>query len=343
MLARDLKLLLYSEGTVAIKKVLSKYGYHSFQGNDNSEYLTFGFPNGDNPSSTVLYLDDRLSVKAYTRTGVTDIIDLLVYNKMQSIPVAISNVLSILGFEGGEESNMSWINDLKCDRTRHVEEEELLPQLDESVLNSYDKMGNWMFSEDGVSLNIMAEFEVGMDSTEGVITIPIRDETNRLVGVKGRHINVINGKKYSYLHKCKKTQVLYGLNKSRKYILKSKRVFVVEAEKGVMQLFSNKIKNCVSIGGHDLSTPQISKLERLGAEVVLCFDQDVGRKGDGSMDKSKKGFWYLLLKKFSKDTKISVLFDNEGLLKEKESPSDRVEVLKELHKKRLKFNGLRED
>ena len=341
----DFKLLLISEGAEAIKKVLKSYGYHSFQGNDNSEKLIFGFCDGNNQSSTVLYLDEKLRVTAYTRKdkGISDIIDLLVYNKMQSIPVAIQNCLSILGFEGGKESDMTWISTLKNTRGTHTEEEELLDELDESILDSYDKIGNWMFANDGISLEQMENFEIGMDSLDGIITIPIRDEQGRLVGVKGRHLEIISGKKYSYPHKCKKTQVLYGLNKSRENIIKSGKVFVVEAEKGVMQLFSNKIRNCVSIGGHDISYPQVSKLERLGVEVIVCFDQDVGRKEDGSFDKSKKGCWYSLLKKFSKDTKVSIMFDSSGLLKDKESPTDNISVIKEMYKNRIKLSGKRED
>lgn len=334
---------MYSDGAGAIKKVLSKYGYHSFQGNDNSEYLTFGMSDGDNQSSTVLYLDEQLRVKCYTRTGISDIIDLLTYNKMQSIPVAISNTLSILGFEGGESVNMDWIKDLKSTNTRHVEEEELLPKLDERVLDRYDKMGNWKFKNDGISLEVMAEFEIGMDSVNGVITIPIRDEQSRLVGVKGRHLTVVNGKKYNYLHKCKKTQVLYGLNKARDAILKSGKVFVVEAEKGVMQMFSVGIYNVVSIGGHDVSHPQLAKLERLGVEIIFAYDSDVGRSENGGFDKKKKGFWFSLLKKIGRDTKVSILFDSDGLLKDKESPSDNIGVMKKLYKNRLNFNGMREE
>ncbi len=62
----------------SIRKILEDLGMHHIQLHSN--YYTFGLPDGDNPTSTTLYLDD-LGVNEYTREkeNITDIIDLVVY------------------------------------------------------------------------------------------------------------------------------------------------------------------------------------------------------------------------------------------------------------------------
>ena len=78
-----------------------------------------------------------------------------------------------------------------------------------------------------------------------------------------------------YLEKCAKSKILFGLNKTLPYIKRLGVVYVVESEKGVMQLWSYGYKNAVSTGGKNISRHQLDMLIRLGVKIVFCFDKDV--------------------------------------------------------------------
>ena len=72
------------------------------------------------------------------------------------------------------------------------------------------------FYDDNISYETQAEFEIGLDVHSHRITIPIRDEFGRLVGIKGRRVwDVVDeyNPKYIYLHNCEKSKILYGLYK----------------------------------------------------------------------------------------------------------------------------------
>ena len=106
-----------------------------------------------------------------------------------------------------------------------------------------------MFKEDNIDYETQQEFEIGYDECSNRITIPIRDDLGNLVGIKGRYFyrNVpSNEEKYIYLEKCAKSQILYGLYKTINYIKSANRVFVVEAEKGVHQLYGQGYCEVVS-------------------------------------------------------------------------------------------------
>jgi DNA primase len=78
-----------------------------------------------------------------------------------------------------------------------------------------------------------------------------------------------------------------------------------------MQLWSMGIYNSVATGGKKISSQQIEKLTRLGVDLIFAFDKDVTRKEiEDITDRFIDGIniWYL--------------FDDKGILKEKESPSD---------------------
>jgi hypothetical protein len=98
---------------------------------------------------------------------------------------------------------------------------------------------------------------------------------------------------------------------------------VFESEKSVMQCWDYGVKNCVAIGGHELSNAQITDLETLGVEVILCFDNDInmvdicGITGKTLFQKTKL--------KFRTDVVVGYLQDSESVLSNKESFSDRMD------------------
>ena len=92
-----------------------------------------------------------------------------------------------------------------------------------------------------------------------------------------------------------------------------------------MQLWSYGDKNCVSTGGKTITRHQIDLLSRLCDKVILCLDKDVGE--DELINIADKFFGYI---------EVWTIDDKNGLLEEKESPSDdpkKWEVLKNCLKK----------
>jgi DNA primase len=107
---------------------------------------------------------------------------------------------------------------------------------------------------------------------------------------------------------------LYGLYKSIAYIKRKQRVFVVEAEKGVQQLFDAEYYETVGTGGTKISRGQINKLTRLCVPIIFVFDKDV------SKEELQK-----IADRFIDGTEIYAIIDTLGILNEKESPTDNIE------------------
>ncbi|WP_179198683.1 hypothetical protein [Paenibacillus amylolyticus] len=191
-----------------------------------------------------------------------------------------------------------------------------LRKIDESVLNMYISMPNWKFLEEGISCEAQKLFEVGYSLNDNCITIPIRDDLGSLVGVKGRttlDYEKLKISKYWYPVPTPKSLILYGLDKTYEHIKSTGRVYVFEAEKSVQKAWSCGVKNSVSIGGHELSETQVLKLERLGVEIVLAFDNNV------TSDEIKAE-----ARKFVLRDNIYCLFalKNTGVMGEKDAPID---------------------
>lgn len=338
----------------SIRKILEDLGMHHIQLHSN--YYTFGLPDGDNPTSTTLYLDD-LGVNAYTREkeNITDIIDLVVYvqkiNKSidnpnvwsgviwlcEELGIKLNNNASNYGRKIYESPFMKLKNNVKeimkslkneTDATVNI----LQPKLDENTLKAYLPWDNTEFYKDNISYQTQAEFELEIDVFSHRITIPIRDELGRLIGIKGRRVwDEIDeyNPKYIYLKQCRKSEILYGLDKTLPYIKEKDEVIVCESEKGVMQLWTYGFKNAVAIGCHNISKIQIEKIIRMNVNnVIIAYDKDVLQRE--------------LLEEYKKlcdFANVTCIVDIYNLLDEKESPMDRPEKWNILYKsRRYKFD-----
>ena len=93
----------------------------------------------------------------------------------------------------------------------------------------------------------------------------------------------------------------------------------MESEKGVMQLWTMGIYNCVATGGKKVSSQQIEKLTRLCVQVVFLFDKDV------TQDEINE-----LADRFISSVEIYTVIDDKEILNEKESPTDNPEKLMRL-------------
>lgn len=333
-----------------IEDILEALGMHHIK-YKNDKYITCGMPDGDRTNSTVIYTDN-LHVDAYTRNikdayGGSDIISLVSFVNGSYFTESIKWICDICGYDfHGKDAQSSkfasWIRDMwKVSKNKYEDDDEKLSPINEKVLKYYGHYVTDMFLNDGISYRTQYEFGLGYDLQHHMITIPIRDELNFLVGVKGRlHKKKVEEweSKYFYLHSCAKSKVLFGLNKTKSYIKEKNEVIVVESEKAVMQLWSMGIKNAVAISGHILSNAQAQKLTHLNVPIVIAYDQgaEIGR--DGKIDKS---YYPNEFNKFLENQELYVVYDkSRKILDEKESPSDDPVKWKELYDSyRFKVRG----
>lgn len=305
--------------------ILEKLGCHHIK--DKGDYLTCGNPDGDNNSSVTLYLNTNLTVVNYTRTLNTtkkshDIFDLAEFYLHINFFEAVKQLCDWCDLDYYKDWNEDLPESLRLtkmllelDNTINIEDDDApLKPIPEHILSYYYPYVNDMFKKDNISYTVQRLFEVGYDDYTNRITIPIRDELNNLVGVKGRLFKEQldeNDLKYLYIEPCNRSKILYGLNLALPYIQEKKCVYVVESEKGVMQLWTMGIYNCVATGGKKLSQTQIDMLSRLCVDIIFCFDKDVEQK---ELEE--------IAEKFIESINIYCLLDKDDVLEEKESPSD---------------------
>lgn len=351
--AEEIKNIILDDVSV-VSKILENLGMHHIQLHNN--YYTFGLLDGDNTASTSLYLDD-LGVKAYTRENekITDIIDLVLYvqriNKIVENPTVWTAVLWLCEELGINTNNnqssykpkiyqspftkfQKYIKEIMESFKTGIDKAviQLQPKLNENILMEYLDWDNTEFYKDNISYLTQTEFELGIDVFSHRITIPIRDELGRLIGIKGRRVWDIvdeNNPKYIYLKKCRKSEVLYGLDKTLPYIKEKDEVIICESEKGVMQLWTYGVKNSVAIGCHKISSIQLDKIIRINvSNIVIAFDKDV------SINELLEEY-----KKLCNFSNVTCIVDRFNLLEEKESPMDRQDKWNSLYKgRRYKFD-----
>ena len=302
--------------------ILSELGCHHIH--DRGDYYTCGNPDGDNPRSIVVYKNEYISCTNYTRqitkNGRTaDIFDLIVYVKNCSFAEAMKFICELAGLEYyGERKDLpESLQILRMLKDMNIgdegEDKNPIKPISEKILSYYIPNPNKMFDDDGISLNIQKEFEVGYCPCTNYITIPIRDSLGNLVGVKGRYFGNPDDyhMRYIYLEPCNKSKILYGYWQNKEYIKNSKFVYIVESEKAVQQLATMGIRSCVSTGGKTISRYQVEEITRTGCIPIFAFDQDVKE------DELKN-----IASMFMDGISVYAIIDGDGILDEKESPSD---------------------
>ena len=337
--AQTIKEYIYSNNKM--ETVLENLGMHHIQWHNRNEYITCGMPDGDNPSSTVVYCDNSfLMVKAYTRDivdpyGISDIISLVSFIKKTIFTQSINWLCELFGLDYYVESisddpTLGYFKTFDALMKPKTFLEIQLKPIPEETLKAYLPWDNTIFYEDHIEWETQAEFELGLDVFSHRITIPIRDEMGRLVGVKGRRAwDVVDqwNPKYIYLHQCAKSRICYGLYKTLPYIREKNEIIVCESEKGVMQLWSYGYRNCVAVGGHSISQQQQDLIIQSGAAtIIIAFDKDVDEE---TVRKEAENL--------SLYRRVEYILDFDNILDEKESPMDNPNKWIDLYEKNRKL------
>lgn len=313
--------------------ILEELDCHHIRKKDG--YIQCGNPDGDNISAVCVYENTNLTTVNYTRDisngrKSSDLISLVEFYRNDTFPQAIKWICDTVGLDYYTDPDDSLPESLKLTKllielqtNDNTEEKEIpLKPISENILKYYKPYVNDMFKDDGVDYGTQQEFEIGYDEESDRITIPIRDDLGNLVGVKGRYFyrEVPEGiNKFTYIEKCARSQILYGLYKTISFIKQSNRVFVVEAEKGVQQLWSAGFNESVSTGGKKISKNQIDKLTRLCVPIIFVFDKDV-----------EQSELEQIASRFIEEVEVYALIDKDNILSEKQSPTDDIQKFKQL-------------
>ena len=317
-----------------ITKILEELGCHHIRKKDG--YIQCANPDGDNVTAVCVYENTNLTTINYTRdisNGKnihTDLISLVEFYKNETFPYAVKWICDVLDIDYYSNLDEDLPKSLQLTKMlvemqsvdTEAETEKPLKPIPEKILSYFKPYVNDMFCEDGVGYDTQVEFEIGYDEFTNRITIPIRDDLGNLVGVKARYFYrqvPEDEQKFMYIEKCARSQILYGLYKTINFIKKAQRVFVVEAEKGVQQLYDKGYFEAVATGGSKISKNQIDKLTRLCVPIIFVFDKDITKE---ELDN--------IASRFIDGTEVYALIDTIGILNEKESPTDDISKFEQL-------------
>lgn len=306
-----------------ISDILSEIGCHHIV--DRGEYFTCGNRDGDNPRAIVVYKNEYIGCTNYTRQmtkngRAADIFDLVAYTENCSFAEAMKFVCNVAGIDYYGDYRAELPESLQIIKLLQAmsiggDEDDDAPvrPISEKILSYYLPYGNKMFEDDGISLDVQQEFEIGYDPQSGYITIPIRDSVGALCGCKGRYFGEPDDyhSKYTHIQKCSKGKILYGYWQNRNYIKNSQTLYIVESEKAVQQLATLGIRNAVATGGKTISKYQIELITRTGCSPIFAFDKDVDYeelRGIASM--------------FMDGITVYAIIDKDDILDEKQSPTD---------------------
>jgi len=182
--------------------------------------------------------------------------------------------------------------EVEASRVKSKRQKELPIEINDDFVKKCVKRRNSYFKNRGYTEEVLNLFEVGFapphdspwryDEFPARMTIPIRDETGKLVGLSGRIIkeNVECKCKYKIIPGSDKETVLYGLNVTLPYIEKKRSLILFEGFTDLWRAWDFGIKNTIAIMGKDLTLVQRNKILRLVHTVAIAVDNDKsGQKG----------------------------------------------------------------
>ena len=230
------------------------------------------------------------------------------------------------------------------DRYEVKRKEKELPQYMPHVLDCFVQTYPQEWLDDGISKKTMDRFNISYSISQNKIIIPHYDILGRLVGIRGRALNdweVENIGKYAPIqvegiwYKHPLSMNLYGLDRTYMDIRRNGVCYLFESEKSVLQMDGFSIPNCsAAVCGSNFNKYQLNILMKFCApsEIVICFDKE-------ELPGEEKYFNKLwnICQKYKQYCNFSFIYDREGLLNLKDSPTDKgEEVFLQLLKKRVR-------
>ena len=259
------------------------------------------------------------------------------YSDIYNVILDCSNFNPNIGFSAPSYKSL---RDIYGKKKAEVE----LAEYNTGALDAFIKAYPPEWLNDGISHEAMDKFNIRYSISQNKIIIPHLDINGRLIGIRGRALNeweVENVGKYMPVrleqtwYKHPLSMNLYGLYENQENIKRHRVCYIFESEKSCLQFESFNMPHCaVAVCGSTFNKYQLNILMKhcSPSEIVICFDNEE-IKGE------TKYFYklYNLCKKYNNYCKFSFIYDRQGLLNPKDSPSDHgEEVFKKLLERRVK-------
>lgn len=351
MVRHDKDLLKNTLDIEDIKKILYKLGAEYVEYNEDRNEITTNTicHNTSSGSHKLYYYPDEEDpiFKCYTGCSCTMDIYELVRRNFELKGVEMSFVSRVdwvaeqsgksFGFSFSTEDeykvneNFAWLE--KVSKKKKIERPDAITYSD-NILNVfeygyYDKS----FTSDNISIDAMKKFEIGFYSKENRVVIPHRHPLKgSIIGIRGRALNQWEVDRYKYLPLTVQKKMynfptycqLYGLWQNKKKIERIKKVVIFESEKSVLQCetFFPDDNFSVALMGRNISQYQIDMILDLGVEEVHIAMDKMFKENETVQEKRDKSFLLSLARRFTPFVRTYVLFDDEGLIEYKNSPSD---------------------
>lgn len=259
--------------------LLTHFGFEHINHRGNEIRFARDWQGGSNISIR-LKNNPYCCVSDWSRGVNTDVISYIIQEKSVDFRDVLQAAKRILGLSNDwrPQQRRSLFNgiydNLSC-KNREIR----VRTYDEAILDQYEKCGNTLWLNEGISLEAMRFYNVSFSPEDNAIVFPWRSPMGEIISVKAR----INEKvipegmsKYYYIYPNVISTSLFNYSESYEHLYGADVVYCVESEKTCMKLWGWGIKNCVAIGSHSLSTEQIKLLLQLQCKTIcLLLDKDL--------------------------------------------------------------------
>lgn len=310
--------------------------------------------NSDNARSVQVYyqselLPCRVRSRGMTKLSVFDLVSYVVFDCedtesiKKNLPKSKRWICEKLGYEiqtgvnfVPEDDPLGWLKKLRKQRQRRqLREIEDNQVYDDSILNQYVMYPHFNYLEEGVTYETQQEFQIGFDVHSERIIYPIHNQFGEIVSVKGRTTSSDYKEnkvyKFMYMYPFNKQTEWYNWHRGLFYILDQKEVIIFEGEKSCWLATQFGYRNCLAIGGDDISDYQVDMIKKLGIDIkiILAYDKDKEVKDIKAQ-----------AKKFGNTRAVYAMWDATNLLskEKKQSPTDEgYEVFQTLYNDHMKY------
>lgn len=329
--AKEIKKRLLEEDR--IEKILEALDCEYIGREQRGSLITAQLPDkysSANKRAVQVYANEFLSSKIRNRADFKgDIFSLVSYIKFSSkgedlqdtFKDAMNFIVELFGWQGissRTKPRKDYVAPLKALASKSKKYAERYPNeiISESVLKNFRNIPSYDWLVEGIDYQTQLKYNIGFDYLTHRITIPIRNENGKLVGVKGRLINPEDvdeyNPKYKYVYNCNMSQEWFNMDIAKEEIIKHKKVYIFESEKSCMKMYGHGIKNTLAISSSDISDAQALMVRALGIDIdiILCYDKD--KELDDVMKQAEK----------FNGRNVYAIMDLEDKLGSKDSPID---------------------
>ena len=271
-----------------IMKLMEYLGGEVYQ--ENEEYCIYNSICHSSESHKLYFYKNTLSFYCFSQCGNLDIISIVQNIEGLEFQEAIQFIENF--FQLGKHKGMGRPPKIEYKpkeiKPKEIDVNEKLPSYGESILNTFINHQPIEWIKEGISKDVMKQFEIKFDIYSDGIIIPCRDMYDRLVGIRVRNLNQVTidtyGKYGVYtdtlsgeMYRFTTGKVLYGLNVNKEKIKERKKIILVEGEKSVLKsrTWFGKEDITVASYGCNLTSHQMEIIKSLGVtDILFCWDYE---------------------------------------------------------------------